>query len=185
VLPLFVCATRPRLSRNARVILGIRARRLLAAASGPLGFALLTLSASVLGLSIHDDSTVRSNASPSHVWPFSTCGVVIGVGFWIYQAYSEFKRQTFDPQLAIQYDLRWKRAEDIRKVAAGRLLERRAHGSLTQLHDRPDELSDIDDALDIIEDVGAFVANEQMSPEVAHHFFFHTARGYGTRRDRI
>jgi hypothetical protein len=178
MLPFFVCAIRPMPTRNARVMLGIRARRLLAAASGPLGFALLTLGASVLGLSLHDDSAAQNNTSLSHVWPFLTGGVIIGVLFWIYQAYSEYKRQTFDPQLAIQYDLRWKGAEDIRKVAAARLLERRTQDSLTLLNDRPEELADIDDALDIIEDVGAFVANEQMSPEVAHHFFFHTARGY-------
>ena len=132
----------------------------------------------MLGLSIHDNAVKSTDETLRRVWPFLTGGVLLGVFFWIYQAYAEYKRQTFDPELAIKYDLRWKGAEEIRKVAAARLLERRAQNTLTKLDYKPDELADIDDALDIIEDIAAFVHNDQMSPEVAHHFFFHTARGY-------
>jgi hypothetical protein len=36
----------------------------------------------------------------------------------------------------------------------------------------------VDDALDILEDVGFLMTGDQISPEVAHHYFFHWTRGY-------
>jgi hypothetical protein len=39
-------------------------------------------------------------------------------------------------------------------------------------------LEDIDDVLDFLEDIGFYVHGDQISPEVAHHHFYHWIRGY-------
>ena len=39
-------------------------------------------------------------------------------------------------------------------------------------------LTDIDDMLDFLEDVGLYRRADQISPELAHHHFFHWTRGY-------
>ena len=40
------------------------------------------------------------------------------------------------------------------------------------------ELSSIDDVLDFLEDVGLYQRADHISPELAHHHFFHWTRGY-------
>ncbi len=40
------------------------------------------------------------------------------------------------------------------------------------------ELEDIDDVLDFLEDVGLYQRADYVSPELAHHHFFHWTRGY-------
>ena len=40
------------------------------------------------------------------------------------------------------------------------------------------ELSGIDDALDVLEDVGFYVLGDQISPEAAHHHLYYWIQGY-------
>jgi hypothetical protein len=40
------------------------------------------------------------------------------------------------------------------------------------------EFADIDDVLDFLEDVGLYQRADHISPELAHHHFFHWTRGY-------
>ena len=49
-----------------------------------------------------------------------------------------------------------------------------------------DELSDIEDVLDFLEDLGFYTFGDQITPEVAHHHFYHWVRGYyNAARDYI
>jgi hypothetical protein len=49
---------------------------------------------------------------------------------------------------------------------------------LWDIEDGHDELSGIDDALDVLDDIGFYVHVGQLSPESAHHNFYHWIRGY-------
>jgi hypothetical protein len=40
------------------------------------------------------------------------------------------------------------------------------------------ELADIDEVLDFLEDLGFYLYGDQITPEVAHHHFYHWIRGY-------
>ena len=58
-----------------------------------------------------------------------------------------------------------------RAVAAKAILDFK--GRLANLEQNRDELSVIDDVLDFFEDVGFYERGDQISPEVAHHHFYH------------
>ena len=86
---------------------------------------------------------------------------------------AEYKRRTYDPTYIFTFD---KRFDDIKKArarAASILKERRA--TLGQ-HAR--EFADIDEVLDFFDDLGFFVRGHQISPEIAHQFFYVWIQGY-------
>jgi hypothetical protein len=155
----------------------VRLRRLLAAASGPLAFALLTLAATIVGITIQG-SGASSPQSITSLTPYLVSGVALGALFWFLQAVSEYRRRTFDPTWALKYDVRWVKATEVRRNAAHAIFEGRRNGTLAKIETHSVSLAPIDDALDLLEDIGFFVAGDQMSPEVAHHYFFHWIRGY-------
>jgi hypothetical protein len=47
-----------------------------------------------------------------------------------------------------------------------------------QLGSQDREYADIDDVLDFFDDLGFFVRGHQISPEIAHQFFYEWIRGY-------
>jgi hypothetical protein len=109
---------------------------------------------------------------------FITLMVIIGVAVvaWLSQTYSEYQRRAYDSNLAVKYWDMWLKAKDRRRTAAHVLQLRR--NELTNVVALGPELEPIDDVLDILEDLGFYVHGARISPEVAHHFFYHWIRGY-------
>ena len=152
----------------------IKFRRFLAAASGPIAFALLTVVVAVMDRP-HRWFWSSLNSNPLF-WAW-----IVGVFCWWIQSLNEYRRRTHDPSLALRYQdffdgaemrgQRPKAAASLRDYRAGSLDVDTEHGK-KQLEDT------VDDILDVFEDIGFCVAGDQISPEAAHHFFYHWLRGY-------
>lgn len=91
------------------------------------------------------------------------------------QAYFEFQRRTYDPTWILRFvdtfdssEMKQLRAKAAKAIKANRHDLRRRHR----------DLEDIDDVLDFFEDLGFYEHGGQISPEVAHHSFYHWIRGY-------
>jgi len=102
-------------------------------------------------------------------------GGVVGVFLLIGQAYAEYQHRAYDPTWAFKFDERFYGGEikDSRCKAANVLKNNRGNLRRTDT-----DLEDIDDLLVFLEDIGFFVQGDQISPEVAHHHFYHWIRGY-------
>jgi hypothetical protein len=94
------------------------------------------------------------------------------------QTLEKYRRLTYDPTLALKYqemfDAMWENGD--RRRAALVLRDHKA--DLAHVKEKRKELSPIDEVLDLFEDIGFLVEGDQISPEVAHHFFHHWIRGY-------
>jgi len=108
------------------------------------------------------------------LWTLS--GLVLGAAFLALQYWMEYRKRTYDPTWIFKYQEIFEEKKAERKSAAQTLL--RYHGRLSQIAELGTELSPIDDVLDLLEDLGFYVYGDQISPEVAHHHFYHWIRGY-------
>ena len=143
-----------------------RLKRFLVSASGPLSFAFLAVCISALGL----------KRTTFICWVL--LGLCAGVLFLIVQTYFEFRRRTYDPTWALKYQDIWDESVHLRSKAAKILLEHCDKLSQIGEDDNDSLLCPIDDVLDILEDIGFYMQGDQLSPEVAHHHFYHWIRGY-------
>jgi hypothetical protein len=112
-------------------------------------------------------------------WIFWSMAFLAGIGFcfWLFQAWFEYRRKTNDPTWALKYQEMWDKAEGrVRPNAADAL--RKFEGKLSEIDLYENELSNIDDVLDILEDIGFYMEGDHISPEVACHHFDHWIRGY-------
>jgi hypothetical protein len=102
-------------------------------------------------------------------------GGVVGVVLLIFQSYSEYCRRTYDPTWIFKFDERFY-DDNMKQVRtkASKLLKKRQGN----LRNTSEDLADIDDVLDFFEDLGFYEYGDQITPEVAHHHFYHWIRGY-------
>src|SRR5215469_8508517 len=67
--------------------------------------------------------------------------VIVGVVFWLLQAFFEYKRKTNDPTWALKYQDMWDKSTGWRSAAAKALQRRQGHLSEIDVHE---DLADID-----------------------------------------
>jgi hypothetical protein len=101
-------------------------------------------------------------------------GGVLLVTFIFMRNYVEYRRLKYDPHWAMNFQDRFDRETEARARAARALLNNKA--DLKNIEN--ETLADIDDVLDFFEDVGLYQRADHISPELAHHHFFHWTRGY-------
>lgn len=91
------------------------------------------------------------------------------------RAYFEYERRTYDPDLASKFNERFdsERLRSERAAAANYILTNK--GILGHDADFPNELNRI---LDFFDEVGYYVHGHQISPEVAHQYFYYWLRGF-------
>lgn len=99
----------------------------------------------------------------------------MGAGLLAYQATSEYQQLTNDPTWAFRFDDRLYSDELKEARCRAAKIFKNNQG---KLRSTDKGLEDIDDVLDFLEDIGFYVHGDQISPEVAHHHFFHWIRGY-------
>jgi hypothetical protein len=122
-------------------------------------------------------NATRSQSDPS-VHPHTLCWLIAGllVGFLVIvlRNYLEYRRVVYDPHWALNFQDRFDGMGDERSNAAKILRDRKAElGNI----ENPG-LAGINDVLDFLDDVGLYQRADQISPELAHHHFFHWTRGY-------
>jgi hypothetical protein len=112
-------------------------------------------------------------------------GVLVGFGvvafgvavvIAIFQTWEKYVRATYNPTWTLKYQDLWEQAVEKRSKAAETIKSLRKE--LENIEKWGHELAEIDDALDILEDIGFYVNGSQISPESAHHHFYHWIRGY-------
>jgi hypothetical protein len=103
-------------------------------------------------------------------------GAVLLIAFICVRNYLEYRRVKYDPQWAMNFQDRFNAATmtQARSKAAQTLLDNKA--DLRNIDNAA--LADIDDVLDFFEDIGLYQRADHISPELAHHHFFHWTRGY-------
>lgn len=126
-----------------------------------------------IGISHVAQSQPNSSGSP-HIFCLLIVGLIVGFSLIVLRNYLEYRRVIYDPHWALNFQDRFDNITEERSKAAKVLLCNRAElGNI----EKP-ELSDIDDVLDFFEDVGLYQRADHVSPELAHHHFFHWTRGY-------
>jgi hypothetical protein len=113
-------------------------------------------------------------------WPFYAVGAFFAI-LWGLQTWFGYVRKTHDPTWVLKYQEVWDSPDGYRRrrIAADAMERLQSDGAdLSDLKAHHEELSKIDDALDMLEDVGFYVLGEQISPEAAHHHFFWWIQGY-------
>ena len=108
--------------------------------------------------------------------PWIWLGLLAALVFLSVQTYVEYLRRTYDPALALKFQDAWEKGEEARTIACQIIQKHK--DKLAKIDEHESLLCPIDDALDILEDIGFYVHGNQISPEVAHHHFYHWIRGY-------
>ena len=132
-----------------------------------------------LGLVIGAFSILAREQSLQDPWVIVIGGGVscLGIAFWILQARFESARKANDPTWALKFQDVWDKSKSTeRPLAAKTLLAYENRLSEVDTYDA--ELSNIDDVLDILESIGFYVENDQISLEVACHHFDYWIRRY-------
>lgn len=151
-----------------------RAKRWLASASGP-SLAFLAVCIAILGLLSKSGGTQGGSAQGVSTLLLYLL-IVVGAIAWLLQTQFEYQRRTHDSTLALKYTDDWLGSKNQRSDAAKILRDNK--GKLANVTGNEALLDPIDDVLDILEDLGFYLQGDQISPEVAHHFFYHWIRGY-------
>jgi len=143
------------------------------ASSSAYSFALVTLLAGVL-IALGGRS---ANAPVGHrLWAEMAVLLVMAITVVACQTWFEYRRRTHDPTWILQYQKMFDEMTTQRCLAAKTLIEQKGH--LGDLEGKEDVLDKIDDVLDFFEDVGFYQKGGQISPETAHHHFYHWLRMY-------
>jgi hypothetical protein len=156
-------------------------KRLLYSLLGGFAVPLIALFITGIGLIFQIVRTSSVSASPfALTWLVESigAGLLFGLLSLIFQVNLEYTRRTHDPTWILKFQDKFD-GDDLkekRRLAAKTLLERKQ--DLTRIDDLEEQLSPIDDVLDFFEDIGFYVSGDQISPEVAHHHFYHWIRGY-------
>jgi len=102
-------------------------------------------------------------------------GGILGVLLLLGQAVAEYQIRTYDSTLAFKFDDRFYDSEmRSARSKAARLLK----DNQGKLRRTDPDLADVDEVLDFLEDLGFYQYGDQITPEVAHHHFYHWIRGY-------
>jgi hypothetical protein len=115
---------------------------------------------------LHSDQSIR-------YWLIGGLSLIF---FICVRNYLEYGRLKYDPHWAMNFQDRFDNSAmtEARAKAATALLRNRT--DLANI-DNP-ALVEVDDVLDFLEDVGLYQRADNISPELAHHHFFHWTRGY-------
>lgn len=109
-----------------------------------------------------------------HVLRWLIVGLIVGFALIVLRNYLEYRRVIYDPHWALSFQDRFDNIAEQRSKASKVLLYNKAElGNV----EKPG-LTEIDDVLDFFEDVGLYQRADHVSPELAHHHFFHWTRGY-------
>lgn len=159
-----------------------RRRRLFSPAGGVHIFLFLAVVVSFLALlysatqKAQTDTNAVSGGNPMII--LIVVIIIVGIILMAIQSYSEYIKRTYDPTLALIYQRRFEEKDFLGKrvIAATCILNNK--DNLSNLDKYADDLCRIDWILDFFEDIGFYVHGLQISPEVAHHHFYHYIRGY-------
>ena len=104
--------------------------------------------------------------------------LVVSIVFLFMKAIFEYERQTYDPTWVIGYQDSFLESDflKIRKEACKIIKEKEKN--FQALVENKKESASLDEVLDFFEEIGFYVKGRQISPEVAHHHFYHWIRGY-------
>lgn len=147
-------------------------KRFAAAASESL-LPLLGIGAYLIGV------LAQNGAATLHVLPL-TFFVLAAIFFvlWPLQTWFGYVRKTHDPKWVLDYQKTWDSPDGYRRRHNAAVTIKKLQLHLADLDGHREELSEIDDALDMLEDIGFYVLGEQISPETAHHHFYWWRQGY-------
>jgi hypothetical protein len=123
-------------------------------------------------------ASLAQNQSTDLRWliPWAILELFVGFAFLSLQTWLEYRRRTHDPTWILKFQEQFNSLDNQRTKASECLLSNSDH--LNDLEKYEQELSDIDDVLDFLEDIGFYMGGDQISPEVVHHHFYHWIRGY-------
>lgn len=160
----------------------IRAFRLALAASSVLLVMLVSLVAVVLNALSKAETREPTQSflqrALSSPWTLAALFIIIALAIAAFQTWERHRRLTYDPTWALAYQRMFGAMdEDGRRKDAAKTL-RNHRGDLSRIEEMREELSPIDEVLDFLEDIGFYVKGAQISPEAAHHHFYHWIRGY-------
>jgi hypothetical protein len=102
------------------------------------------------------------------------CGIIAAV-IGLIATFIRYRYMTYNPTWGLKY------SELFKSLGLQRSLAARA---LKGLSDQAPEtgnqtkIVELDDVLDVLDDIGLYVKGEQISPELAHHYFYYWLRGY-------
>jgi hypothetical protein len=132
---------------------------------------LIGASATLVSLAV---KALAHDAGSEIPWWLIVIGMV-GVGLLGFQAWAEYQHRTYDPTLAFRFDERFYSDEfKATRFTAAKVLK----DNQGNLRRTDTELEDVEDMLDFFEDIGFYAQGDQITPEVAHHHFYHWIRGY-------
>jgi hypothetical protein len=98
----------------------------------------------------------------------------------IIETIEKYQRLTYERTLAIKYWERLRGMKEERAKAASALSM--YHDELGDLTEMRKESAPIDEILDELDAIGLYVSGQQMSPEIAHNFFYRSRILIGTDR---
>jgi hypothetical protein len=156
---------------ESRDLFGIRFKRLLAAAAEPI---LPLLAVVIVGIGY----VFQQSCAPPLLLILLYAILTVGLIAWLAKTWSGYIRITHDPTWALTYQNTWDSDDGYRRRRVAAVAIETYKADLTNVRDYGTKLSDIDDALDILEDIGFYVFGGQISPEAAHHHFFYWIQGY-------
>jgi len=155
-------------------------KRFVFSLSGGYSFVFLALLVTTAGFvrQVLQGGSPTQNQSTDLRWlvPWVILGLFLGFVFVSLQTWLEYRRRTHDPTWILKFQEQFNSLDKQRAKASKCLLKNRNH--LNDLEQYEEELSDIDDVLDFLDDIGFYMEGDQISPEVAHHHFYHWIRGY-------
>ena len=138
----------------------------------------ITAILSLIGLySNQQDSSSPLNLNVMPHW-FWVVLLTLSIVFLIMKAMFEYNRQTYDPKRVIEYQDYFLAVDflETRKEASKIIKDKQE--SFSALVKNNKESAALDEVLDFFEEIGFYVKGRQISPEVAHHHFYHWIRGY-------
>jgi hypothetical protein len=150
-----------------------RLRRLMASAS-PLLFAGTVAIGSVLIATFRPTGPTEGTANALTTWvPFgvvTVLAIVLAIQTW-----AEYRKRTFEPTLAFKLGDIFDSEEMIgaRSRAAKTLKD-----NSSKLGSSDFSCLDLDEIFDFFESVGFYMNGDQITPEVAHHWYHYWLRGY-------
>src|ERR1019366_4349487 len=140
-----------------------RIKRFVFSLSGGYSFVFLALVVTTAGFvrQVIQGPSPAQNQSADLRWlvPWVVCGLLLGLVFLSLQTWLEYRRRTHDPTWILKFQEQFDSLNEKRAKASERLSSDGDH--LNDLEKYKQELSDIDDVLDFLEDIGFYMQGDQ------------------------
>jgi hypothetical protein len=163
---------------SASPLLQVKLTRFLSSVSGIYFAVFSALCIPTAGLIAHFAQGVDGRCLGNH-WELVGAlitGVLFGLLFIVTQAYVAHRRSIYDPKWGLRFQAIFDGMGQQRDRAALILLHYKKE--LAQTESKKQDLDNIDEVLDFLDDLGFYLKGGHLSPEVAHHHFYHWIRGY-------